>query len=323
MLLQLGKTCTELENFLLQTDDRFLADLDLQLGAFGCLTAQENFFGEHVELPPGPLRLQILQLGLEGLESAGLAGLTLQRTDLTLHLANEVLDAQEVLFGAFELAQGLALLLLEAGDARGLFEHEATVIRLARQDLGDVALGHDRVTRLAHARAGEELLDVAQAAGSLVEEVLAAPVAVHAPSQGHLIEFHRNTRRAQRFGIHATERERHLGQSQRPPRIGAVEDHVGHFPAAQRLGRLLTQHPSDGIRHVGLATAIGSDNRRHSRLEVQAGLVGKALEPENGQVFEVHRRADWKSQPPAGKPEATIPRGKLFTTPQDKGVYCE
>ena len=287
------------------------------------MTSQKDFLVEHVKLPPGPLGLQILQFSLEGLESPCLAGLPLQRTNLAFHLANEVLDAQEVLLGALEFAQGLALLLLEAGNARGLLEHQATVVRLARQDLGDIALGHDRVTRLAHARAGEELLDVTQAAGSLVEEILAATVAVHAASQGHLIEFHRNTRRPQRIRIHAAQSQRHLGQSQRPPRIGAIEDHVGHFPAAQRLGRLFAQHPSYGIRHVGFATAIGADNRRDSRLEVQAGLVGKALEPENSQVFEVHWRADWETPPRGGKREATIPRGKLFTTPQDKGVYCE
>ena len=131
--------------------------------------------------------------------------------------------------------------------------------------MGDVALGHDRVTRLAHARAGEELLDIPKPTGGLVEKVLAAPIAIHATSEGHLIELHGDASRPQRLRIHASEGQRHFRQSQWPPSIRTIEDHVGHFTATQRLGRLLAQHPTDRVRHVGLATAIGADNGRDSR----------------------------------------------------------
>jgi hypothetical protein len=143
--------------------------------------------GEDVVLVAGQLGFQVLQVGDDLLVAPGLAGLALERTDLAFHLADQVGDAQEVLLGLFQLAKGFLLLGLEAGDAGGFLEHQTAVLGLAAEDLGDVALGHDRVTRLAHARPGEQLLDVLQPAGRLVQEVLAAAVAKHPPGDRHFV----------------------------------------------------------------------------------------------------------------------------------------
>src|SRR5581483_6385731 len=51
------------------------------------------------------------------------------------------------------------------------------------------------------------------------------------------------------------ERGRDLGHAGGLAVAGAGEDHVFHAGAAQRLGRLLTQDPGDGVRDVRLAAA--------------------------------------------------------------------
>ena len=52
--------------------------------------------------------------------------------------------------------------------------------------------------------------------------------------------------------------------------IRAVEDDIGHLAAAQRLGRLLAQDPTDGVRDIGLAAPIGADDGRDARAENRA-----------------------------------------------------
>ena len=41
---------------------------------------------------------------------------------------------------------------------------------------------------------------------------------------------------------------------------GARKDNVFHLDAAQGFGRLLAEHPGDGIRYVGFAAAVRSDD---------------------------------------------------------------
>src|SRR4029077_7759755 len=78
----------------------------------------------------------------------------------------------------------------------------------------------------------------------------------------------------------------------------AVEDHVGHFAAAQALGALLAEDPADGIDDVGLAAAVRPDDGRDPRREIELRLVGKALETDQFQSFE-HRWSFFRVLPPA------------------------
>jgi len=113
-----------------------------------------------VELMPRELGIQVLEFSSELLVAAGFARLALERADLALDFPDEVGDAQQILLGIFELAQGLLLLRLVLGDPGGLLEDHPAVLRLARQDLGNVALRHDAVAGPAHAGAHEQLLDI-------------------------------------------------------------------------------------------------------------------------------------------------------------------
>ena len=59
---------------------------------------------------------------------------------------------------------------------------------------------------------------------------------------------------------------------------GAVEDDVVHRLAAQDLGALLAQGPGHGVADVGLAAAVGADDRRDRAREGQIDLLVEGLE---------------------------------------------
>ena len=70
--------------------------------------------------------------------------------------------------------------------------------------------------------------------------------------------------------------------------VGAVENDVGHFAAAQRLGRLLAEHPADGVENVGFSATVGADDRGHALVEIENGFVGKGFEAEELEGLEMH-----------------------------------
>ena len=67
----------------------------------------------------------------------------------------------------------------------------------------------------------------------------------------------------------------------------AVEDDVHHLPAAQALGRLLAQHPLEGIDHVALAAAVGADDGGDAVVKIKYGLIGEALKAHHRKAFQL------------------------------------
>ena len=87
------------------------------------------------------------------------------------------------------------------------------------------------------------------------------------------------------------EGERDLGHTGGLAVAGAGEDDVFHLDAAQGLGGLLTEHPGDGVRDVGLAAAVGADDRSDAFAgEVHFHAVGEGLEPEDLDFLELEQR---------------------------------
>ena len=70
--------------------------------------------------------------------------------------------------------------------------------------------------------------------------------------------------------------------------VGAGEDDVRHLAAAQRLGRLLAEHPADGVEDVRFAAAVRADHAGDALVEIQDRLRGERLEAEELERFEVH-----------------------------------
>src|SRR5262249_10483764 len=125
----------------------------------------------------GLVELQVLELLAVRDVALGLRGLALERTEVPLDLGDDVAHAQEVLRRELHLALGLLLLALELRDAGRFLDEETTVLGLGRDDEADLALLDDRVRLRAGGGAEEEIRDVLQAHGRLVDEVVAVAAA--------------------------------------------------------------------------------------------------------------------------------------------------
>jgi hypothetical protein len=210
-----------------------------------------------------PREAEVAQAVVDALVAHGLRGLAAEAADLAGNFADHIGDAREILVGERELAEGLAALALVLRDACGLLEHGAALLGLRRQDLVDLALRHDRVAGPADAGVHEKFLDVLEPAGLAVERVLALAVAVHAARDLDLVKLAAELRLALR------QQERNFADLRRLARVGALEDHVLHFAAAQGLRALFAEHPADGVGDVGLAAAVGADDRRDAGFEAE------------------------------------------------------
>ncbi len=164
LMLQGRKLVPQLRDLLLMPQHTGGNRFDFHAQLFRRALALVDFALQHVKLMPRELRVQMLQLLHELFVAARLPGLALERTDLPFHLADEVRDAQKILFRVFELPQRFLLLRLELRDAGGFLKNHPAILRFAGKNLRDVSLRHDAVTRPAHAGAHEKLLHVLQTA---------------------------------------------------------------------------------------------------------------------------------------------------------------
>ena len=126
------------------------------------------------------------QLVANGSVALGLGSLALQRVHLPRDLFEDVVHAGEVLLRRFQAQLGEALLGLEAGDAGGLFDDGAAIVRLGAEELADALLLDDGVALRPEAGAHEDVLNVAQAAELAVEQIFAVAGAEEAASDDDL-----------------------------------------------------------------------------------------------------------------------------------------
>src|SRR5437763_6282868 len=129
LALQLRETVTELRDFIFAAQNIFGTGFDFAAEFFNRSLPPANLGLEHVKLLPREPGVQMLQLDHELLATARLARLTLERTDLPFHFANQIPDAQEILLGIFQLAKRLPFLRLEFRDAARFLEHHPAVFR--------------------------------------------------------------------------------------------------------------------------------------------------------------------------------------------------
>lgn len=255
---------------------------DPQLGGLGLVAEPAELLlglGDlHEQLAPmvGRQReLEHLGSGLQPLVARGLARLPLERRDLPPDLCEHVRHAQQVLLGGLELALRLLAPRLVPADPGRLLDQVAPVLGPGRDDRGDLALFDDRVAPRADAGVAEEVVDVAQPAGGLVDQVLGLAAAVE-PSRDLDLRIAREGGRGPALGV--VEGEHHLGHAGRPAELGAGEDHVLHALAAQAPRGLLAHAPAHRVDHVRLAAAVGTHDAGDARLEAEDGTVGKGLE---------------------------------------------
>jgi len=63
------------------------------------------------------------------------------------------------------------------------------------------------------------------------------------------------------------------------------------MPSAERLDGLFAQDPADGIGHIGLARAVGTDHRRDGVRKFQNRVLGERFETAKLQSQKPHKNA--------------------------------
>ena len=266
-----------------------------ELGPDARVVLRELFDEAPFELDPAdelqvPVRrfveLQVLDLAAVRDVPLRLRGLALERGEAAVDLGDDVADAQQVLLRELHLLLGLLLPALELRDARRLLDEQPAVLRLGADDEADLSLLDDRVRLGARAGAQEEIGHVAQANGSLVDQVVALARAIEPPRHGDLgvvLVFEGHL-----LGGVVLERERDLGEVVGGPGLAAAEDDVFHRPAAQVPGALLAHAPPDRVDDVRLAAAVGPDDRQNVVIEMQDGSVDERLEADELELLDLH-----------------------------------
>ena len=227
--------------------------------------------GDLIVLAADEIEFENFEVVGERLVAARFAGLALERANLALHLAHDVVDAHKIRFGVFEFAQGFLLLRFELGDAGRLFEDRTAIFRTTAQDQVDLALLHDGVAAATDAGIHEKVVDVAQPARRFVEQVFAFAVAEDPARHAHFLVIRAEMLRT------TAECEGNLRHANCRAGVRAAEDDIRHFAAAQRFRRLLTQAPADGIKDVRLAAAVRADHRSDAFVKFQVRLVDERL----------------------------------------------
>jgi hypothetical protein len=154
-------------------------------------------------------------------------------------------------------------------------EDRPAVLRPRAHDEPDAALLDDGVRPGADARAEEQLGDVEQPAGGLVDLVAALAGAEEPARDGDLAEA--RVLRGDEAAV-VLEGERHLRHPRGRAGLAAAEDHVFHGAAAQVLRALLAHCPADGVDHVRLAAAVRPDDAGDAVVEGEDHPVGERLE---------------------------------------------
>ena len=195
-----------------------------------------------------------------------------QRAHLACYLVQQVVESRQIRGRLFEAPLGAAAPVAVQAHTSSFLEEFAPVVRAVGQERVDHAALDHHTTVGTESRPADEVVDVAQAAGSPVQEVLAFAGAREAACDDHFCE------RNGELAVGVLKMQRHFREVYRPARRGPLEDDFLHLRAAQEPRPLLAEHPAHGIRHVRLATAIWTDDGCDSRAEVEVRGIRERLE---------------------------------------------
>ena len=211
-----------------------------------------------------------------------LAALARQAANLRLHLGDQVLDPLEIGRRLLQAPLGAVLAVAIEADARRLLEQRPALVgAVGEQQVDHLGLDHDAGVA-AEAGAAQQVLDVAEPDRRAVEQVVALARAGQPAGDDHLAVGDGQV------AVAVVEVERDLGDVDRPPGGGALEDHVLHLAAAEQPGRLLAQHPAHRVGDVRLAAPVGADDGGDPLLEGQGDGVRERLEAGELQPSELH-----------------------------------
>jgi hypothetical protein len=262
--------------FQLELEVAHLRVLFFQAG-LGLLHLEEpaRLLGLGLVLAQQPEQLLLFFLvGLQLVEAVRHRGLGFELFQVGVQLAQDVLDAEQVLARVGQAVFGFAAPLLVLGDAGRLFQEHAQLFRARFDDARDHALADDGVGARAEAGAEEDVLDVAPAHRLAVDVIGRGAVAREGALDGDLGVL---APLPGRLAVAVVEHQLDRGAPGRLAVGGAVEDHVLHRLAAQ-LGRFrFAQHPAYGIDDVRLAASVRADHADQLSRHLEIGGIDERL----------------------------------------------
>src|SRR5438552_15060044 len=151
---------------------------------------------------------------------------------------SNVADSQQSLVGGLQLSQRLGLLTLVADDPGCPFDQLAPLDRRGLQHTITPALLDDCMPFTASSRVEQQAANVFQAAGRLIDEVLAHAVAEQSARHHHFVTFPERKWQSRRLAaavavvvwssINIAEDEGDFGHAERLARLGPVGGAVRH-----------------------------------------------------------------------------------------------
>ena len=212
--------------------------------------------------------------------------LLLQAVHLAGQLTDHVLDAGEIGLGRFQPQLGLVTPRMQAGDARGIFQHAAALLRLGLDDLADLALVHQRRRTRAGRGVREQDLHVAGAHVAAVDAIDRAGLALDAAGDFQELAV---VDRGRRGAIGIVDRHHDFGVIARRAVAGTGEDHRIHVGRAQRFVRGLAHRPAQRFDQVRFAAAVRTDHAGQARLDHEVGGFDERLETMEAKARQLHK----------------------------------
>ena len=255
-------------------------------GGLGAGAAHPRLLGRCVAMPQPPqLLLPERALLLQLAEALRHLGLPLQPGEAGVELAQDVLDAGQVLARVGEAVLGLAAALLVFRDAGSFFQEQPQLLRTALDDPADGALADDGVGARPQPGAEEHVLHVAAAHRLAVDVVARRAVAREHALDGDLGVAVPGAAGA---GVLVAEHQLDAGAAGGLALPRAVEDHVLHRLAAQLAGLRLAEHPAHRVDDVRLAAAVGPDHADEPARQLEMRRLGERLEARQLDRIQAH-----------------------------------
>ena len=245
--------------------------------------------------------------------------------EVGMELTQNIVDPRQILPGIGKPVFRLPPTLLVFGDASGLFQKQAQLLRPALDDAADRALSDDGVGARTQASTQKHILDIAPPNRLVVDVVAAGSVACQHPLDSNFGELAPLSAGAV---VAVVKHQLNAGSAGRLAVGGSIEDDVLHGLTAQlrRLG--LAQNPAYGVHDVGLAAAVRPHDTDQPPWQHEIGWLGKGLEAGELDRVETHRERSarplrWaKSLISKDLQRAEVAPGRANMIPRPRPISC-
>ena len=220
-----------------------------------------------------------------GLNRLGLLGdfcLPAQRFELATNFSREIVQAGEVCLHRLELARGLLFASAVFEDSSRFLDEASAVFGARVQNLVKLSLTDNDVHFSTQATIAQELLNIEESTGLLVDGVFAPTVAKQGSRDGDFAVLDGEGT------IRVVDGEGDLCATERRFIRGPREDDILHGSTAQGFRTLLPHDPSECVDNVRFSRTIGPHDTGDAGFELECGGLGKRLESLEGEGLQMH-----------------------------------